>query len=160
MRYFLLLPPLVLGLSLFLSYPKRPSIQTSYTIGSLSAPDEMLLFEEFACGPCQEFQKKMLPKILNTLVSTGKVRLTIIPTAFLEESEEAFAKAIAILNTKPDLFIPFLLGFVSNPKNALKEKELDYAIDLNRSLLEKRSQEEIYLPSLFINEVRCEVFDF
>lgn len=153
-------------LSLFLFSPERSHIKTTYTIGSKSAPDEIILFEEFACGPCQQFQKEIVPKIINDFVLTGKARLTIVPTAFLEESETAFAHAIAIINKNPDLLIPYLMSHANNePLNEslpspIEERDLDYAIDYNRSLLERRSKEEIYLPSVFINEKRHEIFDF
>lgn len=153
-------------LSLFLFSPEKSPIKTTYTIGSKTAPDEIILFEEFACGPCQQFQKEIVPKILNNLVSTGKARLTIVPTAFLDASEASFATAIALINTKPDLLIPYLSSLANNKPFTyssiapIEEKDLDYAIDLNRSLLENRSEEEIYLPSIFVNGKRREIFDF
>lgn len=60
------------------------------TIGHRFAPIHLILFEEFACDACKRFHQEDLPQIDAKYIEKGLAKLTIIPLAYFQNSENAF----------------------------------------------------------------------
>jgi protein-disulfide isomerase len=90
-----------------------------FTYGDFKAKNHMILFEEFACPSCREFSKKTLPTIEKTFVDSGRLKVTIIPLAFFEESYQACAIALTLKKSDPSRFRPFLDFVYSLPEENL-----------------------------------------
>ncbi len=72
------------------------NVDNQFTYGKINAPVHLILFEEFSCPLCQVLHKDALPFIESNYVETGKVKITIIPLAFLDDSLPACTLSLCI----------------------------------------------------------------
>ena len=151
--------------------------ENQFTYGNPDAPIHMIILEEFACPQCQLFHQKELPTIEKEFVETGKMRVTIIPLAFLDASLPACNLILALHTLYPDALKPFyeflfklpqetllsqssrtLLSLFDNPElpqakilQYLRTTNLDPQIDHNLSLAEQIYKGSIHVPIILIN---------
>ena len=175
---------LVLGWFTVAKIYERPStfqldVSEQFTYGKEDAPVHMILFEEFACPMCGALNREALPMIEEKYVETGKVKVTVIPIAFLDASLPACTLAlcvhkIAMPHIKPfyeflfqlspdDLttfsFRDFLSGYLETngalpaPQiiQHLRETSFEKEIEHNLSLVKKIYPGNIHLPLVLIN---------
>lgn len=153
-------------------------VQDQFTYGKSDAPVHMILFEEFSCPLCQVLHKDAIPFIETTYVDTGKVKITIIPLAFLDDSLPACTLSLCIqkiAKSHMKSFYDFLFGlpqddlisfsyrdfvsaYIENHRNLpapqvlkhLREDSFETAIEHNLSLARKIYPGDIKVPIVLI----------
>ncbi len=178
------LPFLLLIWIILANTHKRPTtfslnVENQFTYGKSDAPVHMILFEEFSCPLCQTLHKEALPFIENNYVESGKLKITIIPLAFLDDSVPACTlslciQKIALTHMKSfhdflfelpeeDLisfsFRDFVSAYIETHKTlpapqilkCLREDTFDDAIEHNLSLAKKIYPKDIRVPIVLIN---------
>lgn len=59
---------------------RMPMVSTgTLSIGEENAPIHMLLFTNYDCAYCKEFEKTIMPGLQRDFIETGKMRISIIP---------------------------------------------------------------------------------
>ena len=101
----------------------QKQVQSTYTLGSSKAPVHITLFQEFACPACKDFENEVAPRIIKTYVNTGKAQLTFVPTAFLDQSRNAFIHACSLLNDKPLRFLPFMHAYFQTSRADMTDEQ-------------------------------------
>jgi protein-disulfide isomerase len=134
-RKTLILATLVLAFSLFLGAAllqtlRKPSTealeQAGVTrIGNPSAPVEVIVIEDLLCKNCRQFSLEILPKIQSEFVEKGKVRITLVPVAFLKGSKIVANAAMQVYRSHPDKFFSFVQEAIKNSQEgAVKPTEI------------------------------------
>lgn len=123
---------LVLLLTLAWMFHSPRASQT--TIGNRFAPVHVMLFEEFACVQCKRFHDEDFPVLVKRYIETGKIKMTIIPTAFLEASKIPFAGYLAAShesNLHGKAFLDYVFSFPQEQLLSFSSQELltRYALD-------------------------------
>ncbi len=77
-------------------------------LGNLSAPVQVVIFEDLKCVWCARFSREAYPKLKKEYIDTGKAQYSIILLAFVPGSKPAANAALAINNQNPKLFFPFV----------------------------------------------------
>jgi protein-disulfide isomerase len=83
-------------------------------IGRLEAKTEIILIEDFLCGPCQYFTQKIFPEIYEKFIETGHAYCIIVPVSFIEGSEPLANAALSVNRLAPDRFLPFLHALIDH----------------------------------------------
>jgi len=150
----------------------------SIILGHKEAPVELILFEDFQCGHCQEFSERVLPRLQERYINSGVVRCVLIPLPLFPGSRALTNTALAIYHDSPDSVLPFLRDsyrqFPSNPvtESALLDlvektggidiedveacmKEHCYYSNINKNLKKARNlmKKQVQVPMLYINGV-------
>lgn len=73
--------------------PYRVDVSRFNTFGEDDAPVHLVLFEEFACAQCRRFHLEDLPVLEEKYIKPGIAKITFVPLAYLENSENAFISA-------------------------------------------------------------------
>jgi protein-disulfide isomerase len=114
-RKLLVLTSIILSLLVFftvLYIPNQTKINLNtddhYTYGNPKAKSHLILFEEFACSSCKEFNQETLLKLEEKYLRQGHLKITIIPLAFLDDSLSACAIAISIKKLSSEHMKPFI----------------------------------------------------
>ncbi len=84
------------------------------SIGKSSAPIEIVLIEDFQCKNCRAFSQKIIPKIQEKYVKSGKVRFTLVPVSFLAGSQAIANAALEVHQQNPGKFFVFLKSLLSH----------------------------------------------
>ncbi|HAB99555.1 MAG TPA: hypothetical protein DCE71_07030 [Parachlamydiales bacterium] len=161
--------------------PIRIEVAGSPTLGQKNAPIQMVLFEDFRCPSCRSFNVNLLPRIQESYIAPGYARFTIVPLAFLPESEPLANAALAVYQIAPDRFLSYVHGLCQGlgereTKTPIQEQLINLAkvvggidllqfkacvmTDCHESTLEKNlllaqeiMGEEFGTPTLYINGV-------
>lgn len=64
------------------------------TLGSESAPVEIILFLDFQCPHCRAFDRDILPRLRRAYIDTGRVRITLLHYPVM--SDNSYAAALAV----------------------------------------------------------------
>ncbi len=114
-RFFLILFTLIVftvygAMFHFAPKVKRFQVETEgqMSYGLDSAKVNVIVFEEFACFQCRRFHNEVMPELFGKYVNTGKVKLTLIPVAYLDPSLPAFSAACCISKLGPKYLKAFL----------------------------------------------------
>lgn len=107
------------------------------SFGSSSAPVEVVLIEDFQCKKCRAFSKKLIPKLQESYVQSGKVRFTLVPVSFLRGSQLISNAALEVYTQNPRLFFPFLRGLLEHDGDVRKTDLLRIARRLGGINLQK-----------------------
>ena len=175
---------LILVFSVLLLFHNRPktytlNVENQFTYGKINAPVHMILFEEFACPACQTLNTDVLPHIEKEFLSSGKIKITIVPLAFLEDSLPACTLTLCIQKMAQDHMKPFYDFLFKLPKDdlitfsfrdfvsayieedsalpapqilqALREDSFADAIEYNIALAKKIYPGDLHLPIILIN---------
>ncbi len=175
---------LILGWCVVAKIQQRPStfsldVSNQFTYGKEDAPVHMILFEEFACPMCGLLNKEALPGIEEKYVETGKLKVTIVPIAFLDDSLPACTLALCVQKLafthmkhfyhflfqlpSEDLitfsFRDFLSGYLETNGSLpapqiiqhLKETSFEEEIEFNIGLVKQIYPGNIHLPLVLIN---------
>lgn len=126
------------------------------SIGRYDAKVHVVVFEDLKCRNCEEFNQKVYPQLKEKYIDKGKVRLTIIPIAFLEGSERLGNALMTVYNTNPDRIMGYLdqvqKGHASGRSNwDSDESLLSYAVragDINLVHLEACIKMDRYSPEM------------
>ena len=155
------------------------NVQEQYTYGKTDAPVHMILFEEFSCPLCQLLHKEALPFIEDNYVSKGKLKITIIPLAFLDDSLPACTLSLCIqkialshIKTFQDFlfklpqedlisfsFRDFVSAYIENHRTlpapqilkCLREESFETEIERNLDLARKIYPGDLRVPIVLIN---------
>lgn len=74
-------------------------------IGDKNAPNTMVIFYDYQCPFCKQFEQNVTPKLIDTYVKTGKLRIVFKDFQFLgNDSMDAAVFARALWETQPDKF--------------------------------------------------------
>lgn len=84
------------------------------SIGKASAPIEIVLIEDFQCKNCRAFSQKIIPKIQEKYIKSGKVRFTLVPVSFLAGSQMIANAALEVHQQNPGKFFPFLKALLNH----------------------------------------------
>jgi protein-disulfide isomerase len=84
--------------------PVRIETKGQPTLGAASAKVEVIVFEDFRCETCRDFNEKVFPKIQEHYIASGQVRYTFIPLGFLEGSKPIGNAALAVYKISPSRF--------------------------------------------------------
>lgn len=79
-------------------------------VGLSSAKIEVVLFEDFRCSGCQYFDQEIYPRLSEHYIKTGKVKLIVVPLAFLKNSKILANAAWAVFEQNPKQFFPYVSG--------------------------------------------------
>lgn len=154
-------------------------VKNQFTFGTEKAPIHMIVFEEFACPLCRNLHKEVLPFIEKTYIEKKRVKLTIIPLAFLDDSVTACTLSLCIQKIAPsalkafydfaanlpyeDLisfsFRDFVSAFIENDKNLpapqilkkLRESSFEEELSKNLELANTIYPGDIHVPIVLIN---------
>ncbi len=159
----------------------RYSVNTEHQIsyGSKDAKVEVIVFEEFACPQCRRFHNEAIKPLFTKYVDKKKVRLTIIPIAYLDNSYPAFSAACCIGKVGANHMKAFLDSVFNMPHKQLADasaRELTVAYAMKegqfptsdvmdcvkseaiQELRESRNDlagsfygEEVHLPTILVN---------
>ncbi len=77
------------------------------TIGNPKAKVEVVVFEDFRCQTCWLFNQQVYPKIQQKYITSGQVRYTLVPLAFLDDSKPIANAALAVYKIAPDRFFAY-----------------------------------------------------
>lgn len=68
-----------------LTSQNMPMVSTgSLSIGEKNAPVHMLLFTNYDCAYCKEFEEKIMSRLQKDFIETGKMQISIIPLPLLK----------------------------------------------------------------------------
>jgi len=74
-------------------------------IGEKDAPNTMVLFFDYQCPFCKQFEQNVTPKLVDTYVKTGKLRIVFKDFQFLgNDSMDAAVFGRALWEAQPDKF--------------------------------------------------------
>lgn len=132
------------------------NVKNQFTYGREDAPFHMILFEEFACPACGLFYRDDLPVIEKEYVEGGRLKVTIIPLAFLEASLDACRLALYIKEEMPSQMKQFYDSFFALPQkmppfSLTNDATFSDAIEHNLSLAKKIYPGDIHLPIVLVN---------
>lgn len=105
------------GAVVFRENPKPLVVKESegfLTMGKQGAPVEIVLIEDFQCRNCRVFSQKVLPKIRDEYVKTGKARFTLVPVSFLTGSHTIANAVLEVYRQKPAFFYEYLNEVLSH----------------------------------------------
>lgn len=109
------------------TFREGPSIVTHSkgfpSFGSAGAEVEVVLVEDFQCKTCRVFSQKVIPKIQEQYISSGKVRFTLVPVSFLAGSQSIANAALEVYHQNPSQFFPYLKDLLSH-EGEIKMSEL------------------------------------
>lgn len=77
------------------------------TVGNGDAKVQIVVFEDFRCSTCRLYSELVFPKIERKYLDSGKVRYTLVPLAFMDESKELANAALAVYSIAPDRYLAF-----------------------------------------------------
>jgi len=101
------------------------------SVGRGSAPIEVVLIEDFQCKNCRAFSQKVIPKLLEGYILSGKVRFTLVPVSFLRGSQIIANAALEINAQSPSQFFSFVDALLEHRNEVKKEDVLRFARRLN-----------------------------
>ncbi len=153
-------------------------VQDQFTYGKSDAPVHVILFEEFSCPLCQILHNEAIPHIEKTYVDTGKVKITIVPLAFLDDSVLACTLSLCIQKiakshmkafydflfnlSQEDLtsfsYRDFVSAYIESNKNlpapkilkCLRDESFEETIEHNLSLAKKIYPGDIKVPIVLV----------
>jgi len=156
--------------------------------GDPKAPVELVIFEDFKCYACRLFSKDVLPHILSDYVDTKKVRLKVVPLAFLNGSKPLANAAIEVCQLSSDHFFDYakklfahfeftevdestetVLLELAKEVGGIDLKQLKLCIEtkchykeLDQNLAKAKALmgKALRIPALFINGVRINALDY
>jgi protein-disulfide isomerase len=142
------------------------------TFGSEHATLDLLLFEDFFCQHCLDFEEAVLPDIMEQYVDSKRASLTVVPLGFLRSTLLA-ETALAVYHQDPSKFFPVShLLFHEKPSDiheVLLLAEKIGGIDLNRLradlethvelskvkegylLAKEKMPKKVLVPALYLN---------
>lgn len=137
------------------------------TFGDEGAKNHIVVLEEFTCKACQRFHLYDLPILLSKYVDTGRAKITLIPSAYLDSSKAACMAALLWPSDK-ESYLRFLNYLFQNPYQFSKaedfieqfgeslpdtadEMKAEQIILKGRALCDRIYEQEIHMPTIFIN---------
>jgi protein-disulfide isomerase len=80
-------------------------------IGDKNAPNTMVLFYDYQCPFCKQFELNVTPKLIDTYVKNGKLRIVFKDFQFLgKDSMDGAVFGRALWEAQPDQFYPWYLA--------------------------------------------------
>jgi len=80
-------------------------------IGDKNAPNTLVLFYDYQCPFCKQFEQGVSPKLVANYVSTGKLRIVFKDFQFLgSDSTDAAVFGRAVWESQPDKFYPWFVA--------------------------------------------------
>lgn len=80
-------------------------------IGDKNAPNTMVLFYDYQCPFCKQFEQGVSPKLVQDYVDTGKLRIVFKDFQFLgNDSMDAAVFGRALWESQPDKFYPWFVA--------------------------------------------------
>lgn len=77
-------------------------------IGDKNAPNTMVLFYDYQCPFCKQFEQGVSPKLVTNYVNTGKLKIVFKDFQFLgNDSMDAAVFGRALWESQPDKFYPW-----------------------------------------------------
>ena len=78
------------------------------TLGREDAPVSIVIFSDFQCVHCRDFDREVLPRLEREFVETGKAKITFLHYPFMsEDSYRAALAAECVYQQKPEAFWEF-----------------------------------------------------
>lgn len=91
-------------------------------IGELNAPIEIIIFSDFKCSECAEWDKKVYPRLKADFIDKGQVKFVFKNIPFIgSDSTTGALAAEAIYHQEPDAFWTFVHLMFKNQKEAKKQ---------------------------------------
>lgn len=161
--------------------PKYVQVESAEeaTFGLPKASVKVVIFEEFACSQCRRFHGEVMDALFDQFVQTGKVSLTLVPSAYLEGSLAPFAAAICakkfgkthlrgmidyLFRIPPDILVSmpaheFLAGYGAQKESfsmqealkLLSESDIEKERERSIALTWALYDQEIHLPTVLVN---------
>lgn len=88
--------------------PVNINITNQPTLGSKTAPMNIVVFEDLKCMLCRNFNLNLYPKLKKKYINTNKANYTIINVAFIPGSVHAAATARCIYQQNQQRFFDFV----------------------------------------------------
>lgn len=80
-------------------------------IGDKNAPNTLVLFYDYQCPFCKQFELGVSPKLVSNYVNTGKLRIVFKDFQFLgNDSMDAAVFGRALWESQPDKFYPWFIA--------------------------------------------------
>ncbi|HHY83867.1 MAG TPA: thioredoxin domain-containing protein [Clostridiales bacterium] len=100
--------------------------------GTSDHPVELVLFADFKCPHCREFDRTVLPELKREWIDTGRARLVYVPLPILgPEAMDAAQAALFVYDRNPDAFFPFTEALYgeNDPLTSARLQELIRKVD-------------------------------
>lgn len=157
------------------------------TIGSKTAPIQIVVFQDLKCVNCKYFNEHIYPKIKKNFIDTGQAKYTLVPLAFLRGSKKLATAAFCVYQYFPDRFFPFIeemtKGFMRNSEwdslesllnyakrariinrgnlaRCMKYNDYSFVLRRNFELAESVMGKKVGTPAIFINGKNVSVFSY
>ncbi|HWU24358.1 MAG TPA: thioredoxin domain-containing protein [Candidatus Paceibacterota bacterium] len=80
-------------------------------IGDKNAPNTLVVFYDYQCPFCKQFEQGVSPKLISNYVNTGKLRIVFKDFQFLgNDSMDAAVFGRALWESQPDKFYPWFVA--------------------------------------------------
>ncbi len=115
--------------------PIAISTQGQPTVGFQSAPVEAVIFEDFLCDECREFNETIFPKLETQYIASHRLRYTFVPVSFLPGSKPLANAALAVFNIAPERFFSYAHAlFHKFTKGSMEGSQRTMLLDIAREI--------------------------
>ncbi|HEY4255191.1 MAG TPA: DsbA family protein [Chlamydiales bacterium] len=150
---------LISGAALFqvLRIPDALEILTKEqpTTGNRQAQVEVVVFEDFLCSECLQFNETIFPQIEEKYIGTNEIRYTLIPVSFIDHSKPIANAALAVYKLAPTRFFAYAHALFryfgenrADSDTGVLLKIADEVGEISQKELLKAIQTEQYYPEL------------
>ncbi len=133
-------------------------------LGNTDSPVKVVLFIDFRCTGCRQFEEQVFPLIKRRYIDTGKIDYTMIPLAFLSGSQRLGEGYFCTRQQNPSLgqayieqvyksnTAPVLPGINAEQLSACLSREgASVYLERNRTIADHAMGRKVYTPSVFVN---------
>lgn len=178
---------LTFGVFSYLSKTRSVSIplEGQPRMGNPSAPLTFVIFEDFLCRSCRNFNETIFPKLKTLYIDQGVASYVMVPVALTEETEPVANAALAVFAIAPNRGFEYAEAlFTRSPKGgwveevllalaeeiggidtslleqAIEGKQFYGQLDHNYELAKTALKGKVSTPALFINGHRSSTQSF
>ena len=149
------------------SGPRKIDTSGQMHLGNPNSPVKVVLFIDFRCTGCRQFEEQVFPLIKRRYIDTGKIDYTVIPLAFLSGSQRLGEGYFCTRQQNPSLgqayieqvyksnTVPVLPGINAEQLSAcVGSAGASTYLERNRTIADHAMGRKVYTPSIFVNGKR------
>ena len=136
-------------------------------LGNPDSPVKVVLFIDFRCTGCRQFEEQVFPLIKRRYIDTGKIDYTVIPLAFISGSQRLSEGYFCTRQQNPTLgqayieqvyqsnTVPVLPGINAEQlSTCIGSAGASTYLERNRTIADHAMGRKVYTPSVFVNGKR------